>query len=195
VVVHLANIGLQTDAAVDELIAVLAEFRTVARLVDEVGRVIAQALLSGGKVLTCGNGGSATDASHMAEELVGRYKGERRSLPAVSLAVDSALITCIANDFGYEYVFSRQIEGLAQRGDVVICFSTSGNSPNTLNAVEAARQSGATSVAVLGKRGGLMAGRADYEVIVQSDTTARIQEVHTLILHLWLELIEAEFAR
>jgi len=173
----------------------LNEFRAIARLVDEVGGVIVQALLSGRKVLTCGNGGSATDASHMAEELVGRYKGERRSLPAVSLAADPALISCIANDFGYEYVFSRQIEGLAQRGDVVICFSTSGNSPNTINAVEAAKQRGASSVGSLGKEGGLMAGKADYEVIVPSNTTARVQEVHTLILHSWLELIETESVR
>jgi phosphoheptose isomerase len=194
-VVCSAKMTLRTGAAVDELIAVLDEFRKIAGLVDEVGQVIVQALLSGGKVLTCGNGGSATDASHMAEELVGRYKGERRSLPAVSLAADPALITCIANDFGYDCIFSRQIEGLAQPGDVVISFSTSGNSPNTLNALKAARQIGLISVAVLGKRGGLMAGKADHEVIVPSNTTARIQEVHTLILHSWLELIEAGFAR
>jgi phosphoheptose isomerase len=193
-VVCSAKITLQTGAAVDELIAVLGEFRKIAGLVDQTGQVIVQALRSGGKVLTCGNGGSATDASHMAEELVGRYKGERRSLPAVSLAADPALITCIANDFGYEYIFSRQIEGLAQPGDVVISFSTSGNSPNSLNALKAARQIGVISVAVLGKRGGLMAGKADHEIIVPSNTTARIQEVHTLILHSWLELIEAGFA-
>src|SRR5271154_3111558 len=131
VLIQSMRVGLPAGAAVDELIAVLGEFRTVARLVDEVGRVIVHALLSGCKVLTCGNGGSATDASHMAEELVGRYKGERRSLPAVSLAADPASITCIGNDFGFEHIFSRQIEGLAQPGDVVISFSTSGNSPNT----------------------------------------------------------------
>lgn len=192
--VQTVSIRLQAAAAVDELIAVLDDFRPIASLVDEAGRVIVQALRSGRKVLTCGNGGSATDASHMAEELVGRYKSDRQSLPAVSLAADPSLITCIANDFGYEHIFSRQIEGLAQSGDVVISFSTSGNSLNTLNALEAAMQVGATSVAVLGKRGGLMAGKADHEVIVPSNTTARIQEVHTLILHSWLELIEAEFA-
>ncbi len=191
---NLVKVALQAEEAVEELIAVLTEFRTITRTVDEVGRVIVQALLSGCKVLTCGNGGSATDASHMAEELMGRYKGQRKSLPAVSLAADPALITCIANDFGYEYIFSRQIESLAQRGDVVISFSTSGNSRNALNALAAAKQIGAISVAVLGKRGGLMAGKADYEIIVPSDTTARIQEVHTLILHSWLELTDAEFA-
>jgi phosphoheptose isomerase len=189
------NVELRTGAGVDELIEVLGNFRKVTRLADEAGRVIVQALLSGRKVLTCGNGGSATDASHLAEELVGRYRSDRQSLPAVSLAADPALITCIANDFGYGNIFSRQIQGLAQPGDVVVAFSTSGNSPNTLNALEAARYSGAISIAVLGKQGGLMAGKADYEIIVPSDTTARIQEVHTLILHSWLELIEAEFAR
>ena len=163
-------------------------------LVDSTGAVVWRALRAGNQVLTCGNGGSASDASHLAEELTGRYRGDRRSLPAICLASDAALMSCIANDYGYERVFSRQIEGLARPGDVVVAFSTSGNSPNVLKALEAAKGRGATTIALLGKRGGAMAGKADYEVIVPSENTARIQEVHTVILHSWLEAIEKEFA-
>jgi D-sedoheptulose 7-phosphate isomerase len=193
------NIGLTlepgTATAVDELVAALVEFRSLARSVDEIAQVVIGALRAGNKVLACGNGGSATTATHLTEELVGRYKADRRSLPAISLAVDPALITCIANDFGYECVFSRQIEGLADRGDIVVAFSTSGNSANLLKTLEAAKATGAISVALLGKTGGTMAGRSDYEVIVRSNSTARIQELHTLILHSWLDRIEAEFLR
>ena len=182
-----------SDKAIEELILVLGACRDLAPAVDAAGEAILGALLAGNKVLTCGNGGSATDASHLAEELMGRYRGDRRSLPAVSLVADSSLITCIANDYGYESVFSRQIEGLAKAGDVLVGFSTSGNSPNVLKALGAAKAAGAVSIALLGKGGGLMAGRADYEVIVPSENTARVQEVHTLILHAWLELVEEAF--
>ena len=177
-------------SAVDELTAALLEFRLLARSVDEIAHVIVGALRAGNKVLACGNGGSAAAASHLTEELVGRYKAGRRPLPALSLAADPALITCIANDFGYECIFSRQIEGLAKRGDIVVAFSTSGNSPNLLKALDAAKAVEAVSVALLGKTGGAMAGRADHEVIVPSNSTARIQELHTLILHSWLDRIE-----
>ncbi len=177
-------------SAVDDLTAALLEFRLLARSVDEIGRVIVDALRAGNKLLACGNGGSAAAASHLAEELMGRYKATRRSLPAISLAADPALITCIANDFGYECIFSRQIEGLAKRGDIVVAFSTSGNSPNLLRALDAAKAVEAVSVALLGKTGGAMTGRADHEVIVPANSTARIQELHTLILHSWLDRIE-----
>jgi len=180
-------------SAIDELTAALREFRLLAPSVDEIAEVIVGALRAGNKVLACGNGGSAAAASHLAEELVGRYKSGRRSLPAISLAADPALITCIANDFGYESIFSRQIEGLAKHGDIVVAFSTSGNSPNLLKALDAAQTAGAVSVALLGKTGGAMAGKADHEVVVPSNSTARIQELHTLILHSWLDRIEAEF--
>jgi D-sedoheptulose 7-phosphate isomerase len=192
--VHGADRNLTgTATAVEELVADLLKFRSLAQPVDEIAQVVIGALRAGNKVLACGNGGSATTATHLTEELVGRYKADRRSLPAISLAADPALITCIANDFGYEYVFSRQIEGLADRGDIVVAFSTSGNSPNLLKALDAAKATGATSVALLGKTGGAMTGRADYELIVPSNSTARIQELHTLILHSWLDRIEAEF--
>jgi phosphoheptose isomerase len=180
-------------AAVDELIETLVRFRPMMRQVDSVCDLLIQALRDGHKILTCGNGGSAADALHMAEELIGRYKHERRSLPAICLAADSTALTCIANDYGYDRAFSRQIEGLAHPGDIVVAFSSSGNSPNLASALIAAKEKGATTVALLGKEGGVMAGQADREIIVPSQETARIQEVHTLILHSWLERIDLAF--
>lgn len=150
------------------------------------------ALRQGGKILTCGNGGSATDAAHLAEELTGRYKANRRALPAVCLSADAAAMTCIANDWSYDEVFSRQVEALARSGDVLVIFSTSGNSENCRRALEAARRRGALTVALLGKDGGRCRGMADHEIIVPSTTTARIQEIHTWILHQILEAVEAD---
>ena len=188
-----ANQTQLTAEAVEELISVLGAFRAMAPLVDTTAGVVIRALRSGNKILTCGNGGSAADALHMAEELVGRYKLSRRPLPAISLAADPTLLTCIGNDFGYDFIFSRQIEALAQKGDIVVTFSSSGNSPNLLRAIDAARSNGATSIALLGKKGGAMAGKADFEIIIPSSETARVQELHTLILHCWLEQVDAEF--
>jgi D-sedoheptulose 7-phosphate isomerase len=171
--------------------------QSLAKQEDAFQRIAAAAvatLRAGGKVLACGNGGSAADAMHLAEELVGRYRSNRRSLPAVSLAADGTALTCIANDFGFEDVFSRQVEGLADKGDLLVCFSTSGNSPNILRALDAAKSKGAKSVALLGKDGGKARGKADFEIIVASSDTARIQEAHTLIVHALLEVIEREVA-
>lgn len=161
---------------------------------DKIAAAACAALKSSGKILTCGNGGSAADAMHLAEELLGRYKSNRRPLAAVCLNADPTLLTCIANDFGFEEIFSRQIEGLAGSHDLVVCFSTSGNSPNILRALEAAKKAGAKSVALLGKGGGKAKGKADLELIVASADTARIQEAHTLILHAVLERVERELA-
>ena len=147
---------------------------------------------SGGKILTCGNGGSAADALHLAEELVGRFRGNRRSLPAVSLAADATLLTCIGNDYSFDEIFSRQVEGLASENDLLVCFSTSGNSPNILRAIKAAKTKGVKSVAFLGKGGGKSKGKADLEMLVPSSDTGRVQEAHTLILHALLEVVERE---
>jgi phosphoheptose isomerase len=186
-------IATPTSVAVDELIETLTKFRDLSSRVDEIAQRLITALQHGNKILTCGNGGSAADALHMAEELVGRYKHDRRSLPAISLAADPTLLTCIGNDYGFDNLFSRQIEGLAQPGDIVVMFSSSGNSSNLLAALTAAEQKRVVTVALLGKTGGLMAGKADYEIIVPGAETARIQEVHTLILHSWLEQIDSAF--
>lgn len=157
---------------------------------QKIAEAAVAALRSGGKVLTCGNGGSAADAMHLAEELVGRYKNNRRSLPAISLAADATLLTCIGNDYGFDEVFSRQVESLANQNDLLICFSTSGNSPNILRALEAAKAKRVKSVALLGKGGGQAKGRADLEIIIASNDGGRVQEAHTLILHALLEVIE-----
>ncbi len=160
---------------------------------DKIAAAVVGTLRSGGKLLTCGNGGSAADAMHLAEELVGRYNRNRRSLPAVCLNADATALTCIANDFGYDEVFARQIESLGAPDDLLICFSTSGNSPNILRALAAAKKRSVKSVALLGKDGGKAKGKADLELIVPSRDTARIQEAHTLLLHALLEAVDHEF--
>jgi len=149
-------------------------------------------LKSGGKILACGNGGSAADAMHLTQELVGRFRGNRRSLPAVSLAADPTAITCIGNDFGFENVFSRQVEGLAGSNDLLVVFSTSGNSPNILSALDAAKARGVKTVALLGKGGGKARGKADFEIVVANSDSGRVQEAHALIMHALLEVIERE---
>lgn len=169
----------------------LTDFQPLLPVVEETGRKLAASLASGGKILTCGNGGSACDAAHLSEELVGRFDKNRRSLAAVCLSADASLLTCIANDFGYDSVFARQVEGLGRPRDVLVVFSTSGNSANLVAALAAAKQHGIATISVLGKGGGRCKGMADHEIIVPSDTTSRIQEVHTFILHAWLTLIES----
>lgn len=160
---------------------------------DKIAGAAVATLRAGGKILSCGNGGSAADALHLAEELVGRYRSNRRSLPGLCLNADATALTCIANDFGFDEVFARQVTGLGTKGDLLVGFSTSGNSANVLRAFEAARQRGVKTVALLGKDGGKGKGVADFEIIVGSNDTARIQEAHTLILHALLEVVEREF--
>jgi D-sedoheptulose 7-phosphate isomerase len=159
---------------------------------ERIAAAAIKALRCGGKILTCGNGGSGADALHLAEELVGRYSRNRRSLPAICLNADPTLLTCIGNDFGFDQVFARQVEGLGGKNDLLMCFTTSGNSTNILRALAAAKEMGVTTVALLGKGGGQAKGVADLEWIVSSSDTARIQEAHTLILHALLERIERE---
>ena len=159
---------------------------------QRIAAAVVTTLKSGGKILTCGNGGSAADALQLAEELVGRFRGNRRSLPAVSLAADATLLTCIGNDYSFDEIFSRQVEGLARENDLLVCFSTSGNSPNILRAINAAKTKGVKSVAFLGKGGGKSKGKADLEMLVPSSDTGRVQEAHTLILHALLEVVERE---
>ncbi len=173
----------------------LADLTTLCQMPEVVERVaaasdrLAQAFLEGHKVLICGNGGSACDAMHFAEELTGRYRQTRRPLPAIALT-DSGHMTCVANDFGYEHVFSRHIEALGQDGDVLIILSTSGNSPSIIQAVQAGQRRSMTLFALLGKDGGDCRGKADVEWIVPGETSDRIQELHMLILHILVEGVE-----
>ena len=161
---------------------------------NKIADAVVASLRAGGKILTCGNGGSAADAMHLSEELVGRYNKNRQSMPAICLSADPTLLTCISNDFGYEQVFARQVEGLGHKGDVLVCFTSSGNSVNIIRALEMARKKGVTSVALLGKGGGKTVGRADLELIVKSNDTARVQEAHNLVFHGLLEVIERQLA-
>jgi D-sedoheptulose 7-phosphate isomerase len=156
----------------------------------QVASVIAAAFREGHKVLLFGNGGSSTDASHIAAEFVGRYHRERRPLPAIALGTDMAAITCIANDYDYAEIFSRQVKAHGQKGDVVIAISTSGNSPNVLKGLEAARELGLTTIGWTGGKGGKVEGLVDYPFVVPSTVTARIQESHITLGHVLCELIE-----
>lgn len=172
-------------------VAVFQSFAAQADAVDAICRLVTDALLAGHTLFTCGNGGSATDAIHLAEELVGRYRATRRPFPAVCLNTDVGALTCIANDFGFVQVFARQLEALARPGDMLIIFSTSGSSPNILAALHTARTLGVTSIAMLGKGGGAARELVDHVLVVPSDDSARIQEVHTLILHAICEELES----
>jgi D-sedoheptulose 7-phosphate isomerase len=160
--------------------------------IEQVARLIARALRDGHKLLLFGNGGSATDASHLAAEFVGRYHKDRRPLPAIALGADLAALTCIANDYAYDEIFARQVKAHGQKGDIAIAISTSGNSPNVLKGAEAARSLGLTTIGWTGGKGGKLAGLVDHCFIVPSTVTARIQESHITLGHVLCELIEEE---
>jgi D-sedoheptulose 7-phosphate isomerase len=158
----------------------------------EVARLIARAFREGHKVLLFGNGGSSTDASHIAAEFVGRYHRDRSPLPAIALGADMAALTCIANDYDYAEVFSRQVRAHGQKGDIAIAISTSGNSPNVLKGVQVAREIGLITVGWTGGKGGKLASLVDHCFIVPSTVTARIQETHITLGHVLCELIEED---
>jgi len=183
----------QAIKAFDESASVKRQFvHEHAERIEQVVKLIATAFREGRKVLLFGNGGSATDAAHIAAEFVGRYHRDRVPLPAIALATDIAAITCIANDYGYEELFARQIRAHGQKGDVAIAISTSGNSPNVLKGVEAARAIGLTTIAWTGGSGGKLAGMVDHPFVVPSKVTARIQEIHITLGHVLCELIEEQ---
>lgn len=165
--------------------------RELPPVIESIVNLIHQRLHEGRKVLACGNGGSAADAQHLVAELVGRFRDERRALAAVTLMADSATLTAVANDYGYEEVFARQIQALAAPGDVLIAISTSGNSPNVLRAAMAARAAGCTVVALTGAGGGKLAGLADHLLRAPSSVVARIQEVHALSIHAIADALDA----
>lgn len=164
-------------------------------LIQQAALLIADSFKQGGKVLSCGNGGSHCDAMHFAEELTGRYRENRPGYPAIAIS-DVSHLSCVSNDFGYEYVFSRYVEAVGQQGDVLFGLSTSGNSQNVLNAIAAAKQKGMKVIALTGKDGGKMAGLADVEIRVPHFRYAdRIQEVHIKVIHILMMLIEFEMAK
>lgn len=156
---------------------------------EKVAKKLADIFKDGGKVLICGNGGSNCDAMHFMEEFTGRFRKERRALPAISIS-DPSHITCVANDYGFDYIFSKGVEAYGQEGDMFIGISTSGNSANVIKAVEEAKRKGLVTCALLGKDGGKLKGLCDYEFIIPGKTSDRVQEIHMMILHIIIEGVE-----
>lgn len=156
---------------------------------ERVAKALAEVFSKGDKVLICGNGGSNCDAQHFAEEFTGRFRKERRPLPALAIS-DSSHITCVGNDYGFDYIFSKGVEAFGKPGDMFIGISTSGNSANVIKAVESAKKIGMKTVLLLGKDGGKLRGMCDYEFIVPGETSDRIQEIHMAILHIVIEGVE-----
>jgi len=176
--------------AIKEHEDVLGELRALALEILRAASLIAGALESGRKLLLCGNGGSSADAQHIAAELVGRFARERKALPAIALNENSAVLTALGNDYGFERVFARQVEALGESGDVLMAFSTSGKSQNVLLACEAARSKGLYVLGLTGREGGDLRDRCHLCLCVPSRNTARIQEMHILIGHILCELVE-----
>ena len=162
--------------------------------IQEAGNLISAALRSGRKVLLCGNGGSAADAQHIAAEFVGRFESERRPYPAIALTTNTSMLTAIGNDYGFEKVFERQVEGLAASGDVLVAISTSGESRNVIAAAKAAHRLGCRTIALTGANGKTLASVCDVAIVVPSARTSRIQEAHTLVGHLLCELADVALA-
>lgn len=164
----------------------------MAEPVQSAGRMLAHVISGGGKVLVCGNGGSAADAQHFAAELIGRFEQERTAWPAVALTTDTSILTAVGNDYGFADLFARQVQGLGRAGDALIGISTSGNSDNVLRAVDMAKASGVATVGLLGRDGGAIKAIVDHAVVVPEMNTARVQEAHIFILHFWAMLIERQ---
>ena len=182
-------------AIVDETIAAHQRFASYGLAgIADAAAAIGGALRDGRKLLAFGNGGSASDAQHLVAELVGRFEGERRALSAIALTADSSIVTAIANDYGYEYVFSRQIEGLGRAGDVAFGISTSGSSKNVEIALATAKRGGLVTIALTGHDGGRMGVDADIHLNVTETSTPRVQEVHRTVLHALCSLIDADLA-
>ena len=166
--------------------------QALAPQIEEVSAVSIDALKKGHKIMFCGNGGSAADSQHLAAELVGRYKMNRPAMNALALTVDTSILTAVGNDYGYDTIFERQVEGLGKSGDVLIGLSTSGNSKNVLAAFDMAKKKGITTVAMTGQSGGKMKEQADFTINVPSDVTNNIQEMHIAVGHLLCGVIEKE---
>ena len=159
------------------------------QVTEKIAKDLAEVFARGNKVMICGNGGSNCDALHFAEEFTGRFRKERRALPAIAIS-DSSHITCVGNDYGFDYIFSKGVEAYGKEGDMFIGISTSGNSGNVIKAVELAKSMGIKTVGLLGKDGGKLKGMCDYEFVIPGQTSDRIQEIHMMILHIIIEGVE-----
>jgi D-sedoheptulose 7-phosphate isomerase len=178
------------NESIDDHLRVIGELRELAPEIERAAREIGRRLRDGGTVYFMGNGGSAADSQHLAAELVGRFKVERSALPGIALTTDTSILTAVGNDYGFEQIFARQVEALCGDKDVVVGLSTSGNSPNVLLALETAGRLGAYRIGLTGRGGGKMAERCEQCLAVSSTDTARIQEAHILIGHIFCDLIE-----
>jgi D-sedoheptulose 7-phosphate isomerase len=180
--------------AFEEAIAVTQRSLDLAPAIADGGRRMIAALRAGGRILVCGNGGSAADAQHFAAEIVGRFESERPGLPCLALTTNSSILTACANDYGYDAVFARQVAAIGRSGDLLVGISTSGNSPSVVKAMEAAAQGGLERIALTGRGGGALAKLPGVlAVTVPSDRVSRIQEVHITILHVWAALVDEAF--
>jgi phosphoheptose isomerase len=179
------------NRAINDSIRTLESLKNLEPQVSSAADLIEQCLRAGNKLLVCGNGGSAADASHFATELVVRFAKDRRALPAICLTSDSGILTAAGNDYGFDEIFARQVAAFGVSGDVLMCLTTSGKSKNVVRALEEGKARGLKTIAFLGRDGGSTIGIADLDLLVKSDSTARAQEAHQLLLHVLCEIIEA----
>ena len=184
---------MSLETSLQRTIRALESLAQIRPSIDAAAELVLGSLRDGGKLLICGNGGSAAEASHFATELVGRFDLSRRSLPAVALSADGSLVTCIGNDYGFEQAFARQISGLARPGDLVVVLSSSGKSANVVAALREARRLGLKSLAFLGRGGGAAKGIATCDLIVPGDSGAAAQESHLFLIHYFCDLVDNAF--
>lgn len=187
----MSDISLIFNQAIDDSTRTLESLKKLETQVAKAAELIQECLQAGSKILACGNGGSAADASHFATELVVRFAKDRRAQPAICLASDGGLLTAAANDYGFDEIFARQVAAFGKPGDALICLTTSGKSKNILRALEEAKARKLKTIALLGREGGSTIGMADVDLLVRSNSTARIQEAHQLLLHVLCEIMEA----
>src|SRR6516164_3813525 len=179
------------NRAISDCVRMLESLKDLEPQVSGAADLIGECFRTGNKLLMCGNGGSASDASHFATELVVRFTKDRRALPAICLTSDSGILTAAGNDYGFDEIFARQVAAFGTSGDVLICLTTSGKSKNLIRALEEAKTRQLKTIAFLGRDGGSTIGIADIDLLVKSDSTARVQEAHHLLLHVFCEIIES----
>lgn len=182
----------QIQKSFEESIALIKKSSSLNNEIEKATKLIIKSLNSGHKIVIFGNGGSAADSQHIAAELIGRFKSERKSFPAIALTTDTSIITALSNDYSFDKIFSRQCESLIKKGDIALGISTSGNSLNVKNGLIASKKNGAITIGLLGNKGGILKKILDVGIIIDSSTTSKIQEVHRIIYHIICEIVENE---
>jgi phosphoheptose isomerase len=190
----MSDFSSNLDRAINDSVRTLESLKSLERDVTRAADLIEQCLRAGNKLLVCGNGGSAADASHFVTELVVRFAKDRRALPAICLTSDSGILTAAGNDYGFDEIFARQVAAFGVPNDVLICLTTSGKSKNLIRALEEAKARKLKTIAFLGRDGGSTIGIAEVDLLVKSDSTARVQEAHQLLLHVLCEIIESSLS-